>query len=95
MAISETVQMGHPQDGEHHHQDSHIADDIYEDANIMNKEGADKAEGGLGAMNDGGNNSFLFLSMCSHSLLELEDNVQANIEDGNLDLSFPKKDTTY
>ena len=58
MAISETVQMGH------HHQDSDMADDIYEDANIMNKEGADKAAGGLGTMNDGGNNSLPFLSMC-------------------------------
>jgi hypothetical protein len=81
---------------EYHREESDMADDIYEDANevdenanITNK-GADEGEDGQGAMNDGGNDSFLFLSMGSHSLPEPEDN-EANVEAGNLGSSLRKK----
>lgn len=92
MAISETVQTDCPQDAG---EDSDM-DDIYEDANEVDKnanitnEGEDEAEDGLVTMNDGGNDSFLFLSMGSHSLPERDD-VQANIEAGNLGSPLRKK----
>jgi hypothetical protein len=93
MAISETVPTDRPRDSEYH-EDSDMADiyadEVNENANITN-EGADEAEDGLGAMNDGGNGLLLSLSMGSHSLPEPEDHVQANIEAGNLGLSLRKK----
>ena len=66
MSTSQTGQTDHPQDSEYHHEESNMADDIYEDANEVENanitnEGADEGEDGLGAMNDGGNDSF-FLS---------------------------------
>jgi hypothetical protein len=71
MSTSQTVQTDHPQDSEYHHEESDMADDIYEDVNEVDENanitngGADEGEDGLGAMNDEGKDSFLFLSMGS------------------------------